>query len=162
MYVISWMKRNSFTNITSVFIFKNTQHRLAPIRCTPRLNFGDITVYYLHERYMQCFGFIVHADDTSVIMSGSDLKSLIKAVNPETWYITYMHVPRWLRDHFAPHYGYFSIISDYMQHAFWTFIIGKHDSWKIYNVISLLWTILNSSYSPLATNAFAHWMLIGA
>ena len=39
---------------------------------------------------------------------------------------------------------------------------NEHDLWeKNYNVIMLLWGILNSLYFPLSTNTFTHWILIG-
>ena len=40
-------------------------------------------------------------------------------------------------------------------------LIG-HYLCKKYNVICLLWMILNSLYSPLSTNAYIHGILIGA
>ena len=53
---------------------------------TPRLNFGSITfIIYMNDicNVSELLYTIMDADDTSVIMSGNDLESLIQSVNSE-------------------------------------------------------------------------------
>ena len=76
------------TNISQFIVYDNIQSETHSIKCgIPQGSIVGLLLFITYMKYVyklsELLYTIMHADDTSVIMSVNDLKSLIQSVNSE-------------------------------------------------------------------------------